>query len=69
MYSGARGWRRHADPAWLPGWEPAPFELEGGSTEVVVMGEGPTLVLLPPLPGFKESWVACAAPLAGRRAG
>ncbi len=28
------------------------------------MGEGPTVVLLPPLPGFKESWLACAGPLA-----
>jgi len=58
------GWRRHADPAWLTGWEPVPFEIGGGLTEVITMGAGPTLVLIPPLPGFKEAWVACAAPLA-----
>lgn len=28
------------------------------------MGSGPAIVLLPPLPGFKESWLACARPLA-----
>jgi pimeloyl-ACP methyl ester carboxylesterase len=58
------GWRAHADPAWLEGWTPAPFEIEGGLTHVVEMGRGPTLVLLPPLPGYKEAWLACAAPLA-----
>ena len=62
----SQAWREHADPAWLDGWKPAPFALEGGFTEVVQMGEGPVLVLLPPLPGFKEAWVACAAPLSRR---
>ena len=38
---------QHADPACLEGWKPAPFALEGGFTEVVQMGEGPVLVLLP----------------------
>jgi len=60
------GWKRHVDPAWLPGWNPEPFEITGGTTEVVAIGRGPAVVLLPPLPGFKESWLACAAPLARR---
>lgn len=60
------GWRRWADPAWLEGWEPRPFALAGGTTEVVEMGEGPPLLLLPPLPGYKEAWLACAPRLARR---
>jgi len=60
------GWKRHADPAWLEGWDPVLFPLPGGATQVVVMGHGPTLVLLPPLPGVKESWIACAGLLARR---
>jgi 3-oxoadipate enol-lactonase/4-carboxymuconolactone decarboxylase len=28
------------------------------------MGQGPPLVLLPPLPGYKEAWIACAHQLA-----
>src|SRR5258706_2280910 len=54
-------WRQTVDPAWLAGWQPRPIALEGGSTEAVVMGEGPTLLLLPPLPGFKEAFVGVAA--------
>ncbi len=30
------------------------------------MGSGPSVVLLPPLPGFKEAWIRCA-PLLARR--
>ncbi len=59
-------WRAVADPAWLVGWDPQPFELAGGTTEVVVMGAGPPLLLLPPLPGWKEAWAACAVLLARR---
>lgn len=69
MLIGARladGWQRTVDPAWLEGWRPAPFELTGGTTEVVMMGEGPPLLLLPPLPGYKEAWVAVARLLARR---
>jgi 3-oxoadipate enol-lactonase len=58
------GWRELVDPAWLAGWEPRAFELEGGTTEVVTMGEGPPLVLVPPLPGFKEAFVGIAHLLA-----
>ena len=58
------GWRKHADAAWADGWHPEPFELDGGITHVVTMGAGPTVVLLPPLPGYKEAWVACAPRLA-----
>lgn len=60
------GWRRHAPPAWLERWAPRPFTLPGGVTELVEMGEGPPLLLLPPLPGYKEAWIACA-PLLARR--
>lgn len=42
------------------------FDLGDGTTEVVTMGEGPTLLLLPPLPGFKEAFLALARPLARR---
>ncbi len=59
-------WRRHVPAAWLEGWAPAPFALRGAETEVVAMGAGPPLLLLPPLPGWKEAWIACAAPLARR---
>ena len=58
-----KGWRALVDPAWLVGWDPQRFDLGDGCTEVVVMGEGPDVVLLPPLPGFKESWLAVAARL------
>ncbi len=60
------GWRAVAAPGWLAEWEPRPFDLGDGVTEVVTMGEGPPLVLLPPLPGWKEAWAACAALLARR---
>ena len=58
-----KGWRALVDPAWLEGWDPQRFDLRDGATEVVVMGAGPTVVLLPPLPGYKESWLAVAARL------
>lgn len=58
------GWRAVVDPAWLEGWSPRAFDLGDGTTEVVAMGEGPPLVLIPPLPGYKEAWLAVAAPLA-----
>jgi pimeloyl-ACP methyl ester carboxylesterase len=59
-----RGWRACVDPAWLDGWTPQDFDLGDGATEVVAMGDGPPLLLIPPLPGFKEAWLAVAAPLA-----
>ncbi|MEK7331268.1 MAG: hypothetical protein AAB113_10755, partial [Candidatus Eisenbacteria bacterium] len=46
------GWERCVDPEWLSGWAPRAFDLGDGTTEVVVMGEGPPLLLLPPLPGY-----------------
>jgi pimeloyl-ACP methyl ester carboxylesterase len=58
------GWRPLVDPAWLAGWEPVGFELPGGTTQVVAMGEGPPLVLVPPLPGFKEAFLGVAHLLA-----
>jgi pimeloyl-ACP methyl ester carboxylesterase len=58
------GWRALVDPEWLAGWEPVSFELPGGTTQVVAMGEGPPLVLVPPLPGFKEAFLGIAHLLA-----
>jgi len=60
------GWRERVDPAWLAGWAPEVFDLGDGTTEVVSMGEGPAVLLLPSLPGFKEAWIAVAHRLAHR---
>jgi pimeloyl-ACP methyl ester carboxylesterase len=60
------GWRRTVPAGWTASWAPERFELEGGWTEVLAMGEGPPLLLLPPLPGYKESWIR-TAPLFARR--
>jgi pimeloyl-ACP methyl ester carboxylesterase len=68
-HAGARlspRWRSLADPAWLEGWEPHELALRGGSTEVVTLGSGPSVLLLPPLPGFKEAFVGVARLLAPR---
>jgi pimeloyl-ACP methyl ester carboxylesterase len=62
----ADGWQARVDPAWREGWVPRPFDLGDGTADVVVMGEGPPLILLPPLPGYKESWIAVAWRLARR---
>jgi 3-oxoadipate enol-lactonase len=60
------GWREHVPPAWLTGWSPQPFDLGDGTTEVVTIGAGPPVLLLPPLPGWKEAWLGAAALLARR---
>jgi pimeloyl-ACP methyl ester carboxylesterase len=60
------GWQACVDPAWLDGWRPMPFELRGGSTDVVVVGKGEPLLLIPPLPGWKEAWIAATGILARR---
>jgi len=62
----ADGWQRTVDPAWLEGWRPQTFDLGDGSTEIVAMGAGQPLLLLPPLPGYKEAWIAVAHRLAPR---
>jgi len=62
----ADGWQPMVDPAWLEGWHPRPLPLAGVSTAVDVMGEGRTLLLLPPLPGYKEAWIGVARLLARR---
>jgi len=62
----ADGWRARVDPAWLEGWEPQWFELGDGAIEVVVTGGGPTVVLLPGLPGYKEMWLPLATRLRRR---
>lgn len=56
--------RDTVDPAWLEGWDETPFDLGDGVTHVVTMGRGDPLVLAPPLPGYKESWLAVARLLA-----
>jgi 3-oxoadipate enol-lactonase len=62
----ADGWEAHMDPVCLAGWQPQPFDFADGVTEVVAMGAGPPLLLLPPLPGFKEAWIGIAHRLAPR---
>lgn len=57
-------WRADVDPAWLANWHPETFALDGGTTEVVEMGTGDPIVLVPPMPGYKESWIAVAPRLA-----
>lgn len=61
-----RGWESCVDPQWLAGWVPSTFDLGDGTTEAVVMGEGRPLLMLPPLPGFKEAWLGVAWRLARR---
>jgi proline iminopeptidase len=58
------GWRAYVPPAWLEGWSPERFDLGDGATEVVTMGKGRPLLLLPPLPGYKESFIPLAHRLA-----
>jgi len=60
------GWQSMIPSAWLDGWAPQTSPLSGGTTEIVIMGAGPTLVLLPPLPGYKEAFVGVASKLARR---
>ncbi|HUK63477.1 MAG TPA: alpha/beta hydrolase [Dongiaceae bacterium] len=62
----AAGWRECVPAGWLAGWHPVRFELDGGDTEVVVAGEGPPVVLLPSLPGYKETWLRVVPRLARR---
>ena len=60
------GWRPLVDPAWLAGWTPAPLAVAGGTLDVVAMGAGAPVLLVPPLPGYKEAWVGIASRLARR---
>ena len=57
-------WRACVPKEWVASWEPRPVAVAGGATDAVVMGAGETVVLLPPLPGYKEAWIACAHRLA-----
>lgn len=57
-------WRADAPPEWLEGWIPRRAPLDGGEAEYVEIGEGPPLLLLPPLPGFKEGYAPAARLLA-----
>src|SRR5262245_15053646 len=58
------GWRGLVPPEWIEAWRPEPLAIDGGVTEVVTMGSGPPLLLLPPLPGYKEAFVGLAWRLA-----
>ena len=60
------GWRERVPAAWLERWTARLFDLGDGTTEVVELGEGPPLLLLPPLPGYKEAFLALAPRLAAR---
>jgi len=60
------GWRSIVPPERAAAWQPRRFEVAGGWVEGVEMGEGPPLLLLPPLPGWKEAYFALA-PLLARR--
>jgi pimeloyl-ACP methyl ester carboxylesterase len=58
------GWELRVRPEWLHGWSGRSFDLGDGCTEVAILGEGEPLLLLPPLPGFKEAWLPVATRLA-----
>src|SRR5689334_20443724 len=60
------GWRTQVPDDWLEGWSPTTFDLGDGTTEVVSLGSGPPLLLLPPLPGYKEAFLTLAPRLARR---
>lgn len=62
----AGGWESRVRPEWLHGWSGQSFDLGDGHTEVATLGEGEPLLLLPPLPGYKEAWLAVATRLARR---
>src|SRR5262245_45039117 len=58
------GWRPLVASAWLANWAPRPFALDDGTIELGPIGAGPPLLLLPPLPGWKEAWLGVAPGLA-----
>lgn len=59
-------WRAAAPPTWLADWNVRRLPVAGGEVEAVECGAGPPLVLLPPLPGWKEAFVALVPHLARR---
>jgi pimeloyl-ACP methyl ester carboxylesterase len=59
-------WRALAPPEWLEHWSVERVAVDGGEVEVVEAGDGPPLVLLPPMPGWKEAYVALLPLLAER---
>jgi pimeloyl-ACP methyl ester carboxylesterase len=59
-------WREVARPEWMAGWAPRSWAVAGGTVEGIELGAGPALVMLPPLPGWKEAYLA-SAPLLARR--
>lgn len=62
----APGWRDLAPAEWLTRWRVEHAAVAGGEIELVEAGAGPPLVLLPPMPGWKEAYVALLPRLASR---
>lgn len=61
------GWRARAPRAWLDEGARRRVEVAGGWLEVEERGAGRPTLLLPPLPGWKEAWIAVAPRLAPAR--
>jgi pimeloyl-ACP methyl ester carboxylesterase len=56
-------WRRWVPPEVAAAWKPFALTVgRGAAIEAVTLGQGPPVILLPPVPGWKE---ALWAPLAG----
>ncbi len=53
-------WRAGARAEWLAAWRVREVPAAAGVLTCVDAGTGPPLVLLPPLPGFKEAFAPCA---------
>lgn len=60
------GWRPRVPDSWTREWNPRPVAIDGGTTDVVDVGHGVPIVLVPPLPGYKEAFVAVVHRLAAR---
>ena len=58
------GWEPHVPAEWSRHWTARAVSIGDGTTDVIDVGEGPTLLLVPPLPGYKEAFLACTPHLA-----
>lgn len=60
-------WRKLTPPQVVARWSEAPFALDdGGTTQIVSLGEGPPLVCVPSLVGWKESLARLVVALSPR---
>ncbi|HTO92501.1 MAG TPA: alpha/beta hydrolase [Candidatus Sulfotelmatobacter sp.] len=59
-------WRALVSPDQLADWRPCRFDVGDGAIEGVSLGSGAPMLLLPPMPGWKEAYLALA-PLLARR--